>query len=162
MPDDRIVVAESGVRDAATIRRWRALGFDAALVGEDLMRTGSDPAAVEARVATLVGAGSVPAPGVDPAVDGRAPFVKICGITEGAGLGAAIAAGADAIGLNFVPGTPRALEEDEAAALIAAARSADAAGNGPLLVGVFADRDPSEVAAIAARLDLDVVQLHGA
>ena len=161
VPDDHIVVAESGVRDAAIIRRWRALGFDAALVGEDLMRTGSDPAAVEARVATLVGAGAVPSPGVDPAVDGRAPFVKICGVTEAAGLGAAITAGADAIGLNFVPGTPRVLQEDEAAVLIAAARAADAPGNGPLLVGVFADRNPEEVAAIAARLDLDVVQLHG-
>jgi tryptophan synthase beta subunit len=161
VPDDRIVIAESGVRDAATIRRWRALGFDGALVGEDLMRSGSDPAAVEARVSVLVGAGSVPAPGVDPAIDGRAPFVKICGITEPAGLDATIAAGADAIGLNFVPGTPRALEDGEAAALVASARAADAPGNGPLLVGVFADRPPREVARIAARLDLDAVQLSG-
>ena len=28
VPDDRIAIAESGVRDAATIGRWRALGFD--------------------------------------------------------------------------------------------------------------------------------------
>ncbi len=161
VPDDRLVVAESGVRDAVTIRRWRAFGFDAALVGEDLMRAGSEPSAVEARVATLVSAGAVPGPGADPAADGRAPFVKICGITEPVGLVAAIAAGADAIGLNFVPGTPRALEEGEAAALVAAARAADAPGNGPLLLGVFADRDPAEVAAIAGRLDLDAVQLHG-
>ncbi len=161
VPDDRLAIAESGVRDAATVRRWRAHGFDAALVGENLMRSGSDAASVEARVATLVAAGAVPGPGVDPAVDGRAPFVKICGITEATGLAAAISAGADAIGLNFVPGTPRALEEEEATALITAARAADAPGNGPLLVGVFADRDPLEVAAIAARLDLDMVQLHG-
>ncbi len=96
-----------------------------------------------------------------PAVDGRAPFVKICGITEPAGLDAAIAAGADAIGLNFVPGTPRALDDGEAAALVASARASGAPGNGPLLIGVFADRDPAEVAAIAARFDLDAVQLSG-
>ena len=66
IPDDRITIAESGVRDAATVRRWRARGFDAALVGEDLMRLGHDPAAVSARVAALVHAGSVPGPGVDP------------------------------------------------------------------------------------------------
>jgi len=161
VPDDRLVVAESGVRDATTIRRWRARGFDAALVGEDLMRSGSDPQDVEARVATLVGAGAVPNPGVDPAVDGRAPFVKICGITEPAGLAAAITSGADAIGFNFVPGTPRALADDEAAVLIGAARHGDAPGAGPLLVGVFADRDPAEVAGLAARFDLDAVQLHG-
>ncbi len=44
VPGDRLVVAESGVRDPATIARWRATGFDAALVGEALMRS-SDPAA---------------------------------------------------------------------------------------------------------------------
>ncbi len=161
VPDDRLVVAESGVRDAATVRRWRALGFDAALVGEDLMRSGQEPSAVEARVATFVAAGAIPRPGVDPAVDGRVPFVKICGVTDETGLRAAINAGADAVGLNFVPGSPRALEEAEAAALIALARAADAAGSGPLMVGVFADRDPNEVAALAARVGLDMVQLHG-
>ena len=78
-----------------------------------------------------------------------------------AGLAAALAAGADAIGLNFVPGTPRALTDEEALALITAARASDAPGSGPLLVGVFADRPAREVAAIAARLGLDAVQLHG-
>jgi anthranilate phosphoribosyltransferase len=41
-PDDRLVVAESGVRESGTIARWRAQGFDAALVGEALVRAG-DP-----------------------------------------------------------------------------------------------------------------------
>src|SRR6185295_13057229 len=45
VPEDRVVVAESGVRDAATIRGWRALGFDAALVGETLVRSGEPIAA---------------------------------------------------------------------------------------------------------------------
>ena len=39
MPDDRLVVAESGVREPATVAGWRALGFDAALIGEALMRS---------------------------------------------------------------------------------------------------------------------------
>ena len=37
--------------------------------------------------------------------------VKICGITSVEDCLAAIRAGADAIGLNFVPGSPRALDE---------------------------------------------------
>ncbi len=49
VPDDRLVVAESGVREPATVAGWRALGFDAALVGEALMRA-ADPAAAAARV----------------------------------------------------------------------------------------------------------------
>ncbi|CAN5820691.1 hypothetical protein BH23CHL8_BH23CHL8_17080 [soil metagenome] len=161
IPEDRLVIAESGVRDPAIVRRWRALGYDAALIGEELMRGGRDAAAVRARVAAFVAAGSLPSPGEDPAGEGRRPFVKVCGITEPAGLAAAIAAGADAVGLNMVPGSPRALDEATAADLVRRARSVSAPGDGPRIVGIFADRPTHEVAAIAARLGLDVVQLHG-
>ena len=44
IPADRIVVAESGIRDAADVARLRAAGVDAMLVGETLMRA-PDPAA---------------------------------------------------------------------------------------------------------------------
>ena len=40
IPGDRLAIAESGVRDPSTVARWRATGFDAALVGEALMRVG--------------------------------------------------------------------------------------------------------------------------
>ncbi|MBX3030979.1 MAG: tryptophan synthase subunit beta [Chloroflexi bacterium] len=162
IPDDRIVIAESGVREPALLRRWRALGVDAALIGEDLMRQGTDAEAITARVAAFVAAGTVPGPGVDPAADERIPLVKICGVTDAAGMAAAIAAGADMVGLNLVPGGKRALREPEAAALIAQARRSSLPGAGPRIVGVFADQDPADVAAIAARLGLDLVQLHGA
>ena len=79
VPDDRIVIAESGVRDAATVARWRALGFDGALVGEALMRSSRIPTAA---VRSFVAAGRQPD---DPANRGRRPFVKICGITDAAG-----------------------------------------------------------------------------
>jgi indole-3-glycerol phosphate synthase len=44
IPADRIVVAESGIRDAADVARLRDAGVDAILVGETLMRA-PDPAA---------------------------------------------------------------------------------------------------------------------
>jgi indole-3-glycerol phosphate synthase len=44
VPANRIVVAESGIRDAADVARLRAAGVDAILVGETLMRA-PDPAA---------------------------------------------------------------------------------------------------------------------
>ncbi len=162
IPHERIVIAESGVRQPALLRRWRALGFDGALIGEDLMRAGTERAAVTARVAAFVSAGAVPRPGQDPAADGRVPLVKICGVTDVRGLHAAIASGADAVGLNMVPGTKRALAESEVAALVAIARTTTAPGSGPTLVGIFADRPADEVAGIAARTGLDAVQLHGA
>jgi tryptophan synthase beta chain len=161
VPDDRLVVAESGVRDESRLRRWRALGFDAALVGEELMRAGTDAARVAARVRALVDAGRPPTATEDPATADRTAFVKICGITESRGLRAAVNAGADAVGLNFVPGTRRALTEDEGIALVREARSLSAPGSGPLLVGVFADRDAVEVNAIAHRVGVDAVQLSG-
>jgi indole-3-glycerol phosphate synthase len=44
VPADRVIVAESGIRDAADVARLRAAGIDAILVGEALMRA-PDPAA---------------------------------------------------------------------------------------------------------------------
>ncbi len=154
VPDDRLVIAESGVRDPATIRRWRALGFDGALVGEALVRAG-DPAAASRAFAA---AGR---PSSDPAEVARRPFVKICGITDAAGIIAAVAAGADAIGLNVVPGTPRELSLDEAADLARLARSAAVGDRRPRIVAVTADASPRHLAAISAAFDPDVIQLNG-
>jgi tryptophan synthase beta subunit len=150
VPDDRLVLAESGVRATETVAGWRALGFDAALVGEALMRS-LDPAAA---VRAFVTAG---APPDDPAELARTPFVKICGITDRAGLLAAIGAGADAIGLNLVPGTPRALVLDEAVEL---ARSARSIARIPI-VAVTADASAAELERIVATLDPEAVQLSG-
>ncbi len=154
VPDDRLVIAESGVRDAVTIRGWRALGFDGALVGEALVRAGDPEAATRAFVA----AG---APPTDPVEVARAPFVKICGITDVAGIQAAVRAGADAIGLNLVPGTPRALTLDEAVALARQARETAPLGRRPAIVAITVDRSAGDLNAIATALDVDAIQLSG-
>jgi len=154
VPEDRIVVAESGVRDAATIRGWRALAFDAALVGETLVRAQDPVAAARA----FVEAGAAPD---DPVEAGRAPLVKICGITDAAGVEAAIRAGADAIGLNLVPGTPRALELDEAAQLARLARAVAPPERRPRIVAITVDRSAAELNDIAVALDADAIQLNG-
>ncbi len=154
VPGDRLAVAESGVRDAATIRRWRAAGYDAALVGEALMRAG-DPAAT---VRELVGAG---APPPDITADARRPFVKICGVTIVEDVFAAVRSGADAIGLNLVPGTPRALALNEAAWLALMARGTAAPGARPRIVIVVADASAEEIAAAVAAVNPDAIQLSG-
>jgi tryptophan synthase beta subunit len=155
VPDDRLVIAESGARDPATVAAWRAVGFDAALVGEALVRA-PDPAAA---VRTFVAAGEWPR---DPANLAAAPFVKICGITDAEGVLAAIRAGADAIGLNLVPGTPRELSLVEAVELRRVARAlAPVGGPRPRIVAITADAGSDQIAEIVAVLDPDVVQLSG-
>ena len=154
VPGDRLVIAESGVRDPAIVARWRALGFDGALVGEALVRA-ADPAAA---VRSFVAAGVAPD---DPANVARRPLVKICGVTDVAGVTAALRTGADAIGLNLVAGTPRALSIDEAVALGGSARRGRTAAGRPWIVAVTADAGTELMTRILAELDPDIVQLSG-
>lgn len=87
---------------------------------------------------------------------GRPLFhVKICGVTSPEDARLAAAAGADAIGFNFVPGSPRRLD-------MAAAREAVAAlPAGVLAVGVFAGADADEMIDVARSAGLAAIQLHG-
>jgi tryptophan synthase beta chain len=151
VPDDRLIVAESGIGDPRQLIRLRALGFDAALIGESLMRS-RDP---RAATAAFVAAGATPP---DIAAQARMPEVKICGIVDEDGVRAASAANADFIGLNVVAGTPRALDTQRAAALAAFARSLPAA---PRVVLVTADATDVELATWIAAIEPDVVQLSG-
>jgi phosphoribosylanthranilate isomerase len=82
--------------------------------------------------------------------------VKICGITSLDDALWATEAGADALGLIFVEGTPRYVTPAAAAAIVA--------GLPPFVcpVGVFWDHAPTHVAAIVAECGLGAVQLHGA
>ena len=154
VPNDRLVVGESGVREPRTLVGWRAVGIDAALVGETLMRS-ADPAAA---ARAFVTAGSVPH---DVAAEARLPLTKICGVTDSAGALAAVRADADAVGLNLVPGTPRCLSLPEAAQLATLIRDASPVGRRPLIVAVFADAGSEYVAAAIAACDPDAIQLSG-
>lgn len=81
--------------------------------------------------------------------------VKICGVTTAADARLAVAAGADAIGLNFVAGSPRQLDS-------AAARQVrDAVPPSAIVVGVFAGTDAATIRELAAAVGLDAIQLHG-
>jgi phosphoribosylanthranilate isomerase len=80
--------------------------------------------------------------------------VKICGVTSEADARAAAAAGADYVGLNFVPTSPRRVSVARAVRI---ARAAE----GAAVVAVFADADGDEARRIADAIDADLVQLHG-
>jgi phosphoribosylanthranilate isomerase len=81
--------------------------------------------------------------------------VKICGITETATLDAAIAAGADYIGLVFFEKSPRHLDIAKAAALAAHARSRTR------IVALTVDADDAAIDRIIREVVPDMLQLHG-
>ena len=154
VPADRLAVGESGLNEARTLVGWRAVGLDAALVGEALMRA-HDP---ESAVRSFVAAGAVPH---DIAAEARGPMVKICGIADSDGLMAALRPGADAIGINLVPGTPRYVTLSEAAYLATKARGSSPTGAVPRIVAVFADASAEEIDAAISAFAPDAIQLSG-
>lgn len=81
--------------------------------------------------------------------------IKICGIVHPDDAEAAVEAGADLIGLNFVPGSPRALS------LKVAERIIERASGRVECVGVFRDALPEEIDRVLRRVDLDRLQFHG-
>lgn len=87
---------------------------------------------------------------------GRLLFhVKVCGVTSAADARLAAAAGADAVGFNFVPGSPRELSPEAAREAVAALPA------GVLAVGVFAGMPADQIRAIAEAAGLGAIQLHG-
>lgn len=82
--------------------------------------------------------------------------VKICGIKDAAAFDTALAAGADWVGFNFFPPSPRYVTSEYAAEL-----SARAPG-GPPRVGLFVDPTEEQIANTLATVRLDILQIYGA
>lgn len=82
--------------------------------------------------------------------------IKICGLKTFEALDAALAEGADMIGLVFFPKSPRHVDLPTAAAL------ADRARGHARVVTLVVDADDALLADIAAQVKPDLIQLHGA
>ena len=132
VPEGRLLVSESGIGSRADVERLGPFA-DAFLVGSALMR--ADNPAQAARELAF----------------GR---VKVCGLTDAHDVEMAAEFGASYAGLVMVPNTPRAIDSIQAEAI------AKAAGGIPL-AGVFRNEKVEQVAQLAHRLGLVVVQLHG-
>lgn len=84
--------------------------------------------------------------------------VKICGVTDPDNARMAAEMGADFLGLNFYPASPRFVELERALAIRSAVRNY---GSRTRLVGVFVNRPRHEVEEIDAELQLDLLQFSG-
>jgi indole-3-glycerol phosphate synthase/phosphoribosylanthranilate isomerase len=132
VPEDRLLVAESGIGSRADVERLGPYA-DAFLVGSALMRA-DDPARAARELAF-----------------GR---VKVCGLTDAQDIAMAAEFGASYAGLVMVPNTPRAVDSLRADEIARA-------GSEISLVGVFRNEKVAQVALLAQRLGLRAVQLHG-
>jgi phosphoribosylanthranilate isomerase len=81
--------------------------------------------------------------------------VKVCGITNLPDAVAALEAGAEALGFNFYPPSPRFVRPELAAAIIAQLPRATCN------VGVFVEASRQEVTRIAAQTGVMALQFHG-
>jgi phosphoribosylanthranilate isomerase len=81
--------------------------------------------------------------------------VKICGLRTEAALEAALAEGADYVGLVFFPPSPRNLSPEAAKPLAALARGR------ARIVALMVDPPDALIDAVVAAVDPDLLQLHG-
>ena len=81
--------------------------------------------------------------------------IKICGLTRPQDVDAAVAAGADAIGLVFYPASPRCIDLARAVELIRYVP--------PFvdIVGLFVNAAPTQVRAVLAAIPVHLLQFHG-
>ena len=82
-------------------------------------------------------------------------FVKVCGVTNEEDALVAVGMGADAIGFNFVPGSPRQISPRLARDIVRRLPG------GIITVGVFRNELPERVVQVMDGAGLRMAQLHG-
>jgi phosphoribosylanthranilate isomerase len=81
--------------------------------------------------------------------------IKICGITDPGDARTAIQAGADAVGLNFYPASPRFIDSSQAR------RIREVLPPEIIKVGLFVNAEAKDVCRTCDEIPLDLIQLHG-
>lgn len=180
VPEDTTLCALSGIASRADVEPMIEQGVGAILVGESLMRAWN----LKEFVAELLGFPKQNA--IAETAANTKPLVKICGISSVEAAVEAANAGADLIGLIFVPKSKRCVSVDTARDIVNAVRALEQPAKKksnktalsddwftthkrllenrsrkPLVVGVFVNESIDTMAEIASTVGLDLIQLHG-
>ncbi len=149
IPEQCVAVSESGLRTHEDLTRLRSAGFDAFLVGEQLMLAPFPGersfGCVAGRYASASGANAM-------------IRVKICGITNATDASAAIKAGANALGFNFYEKSLRRVSTVDAASRKYSSMKVPESVE---VVGVFVNAQPEEINSLRSFVRFDIAQLHG-
>lgn len=132
LPDDRIVISESGIYHNDQVREL-APYVDGFLVGSSLMAE----ADIDLACRQLIYGNH-----------------KVCGLTAPEHAQAAANAGACFGGLIFAKKSPRCISEQQALVIVDQVRALN-------YVGVFVDQDIAQLVSLAKTLQLSALQLHG-
>jgi anthranilate synthase/indole-3-glycerol phosphate synthase/phosphoribosylanthranilate isomerase len=191
---DYTLCALSGMSTALDVDRYRACGVGMCLIGESLMRA-ADPSAAIASLCLhpddVTTQNAIEAVVGGASYTGGTKLIKVCGITNAEDALAACRAGANWIGVIFVPNSKRCVSPEQALEVVQAVRSfgersgptvlsipdtgdkalprlvaaaralEEAARRGPMVVGVFQNQSSDFIQEMVATCGLDLVQLHG-
>jgi indole-3-glycerol phosphate synthase/phosphoribosylanthranilate isomerase len=171
-PRDRVMISESGLQNAKSLRHLQSLGFRGFLVGEALMRA-PDP---EQMIRDLIAgakdqpsaqmscshrpvaspAGFPTAHSAEATADRRDRIqIKICGVTNAKDARRCAELGVNMLGFNFYPESSRYIEPVTVRGIVEILPPEVCA------VGVFVDADAGKIHKTAEVAGIHCVQLHG-
>jgi indole-3-glycerol phosphate synthase / phosphoribosylanthranilate isomerase len=150
-PPGVLVVAESGIHTAQDVASLADAGFGAILVGEALITAGD----IGAKVRELTQRFMI---NIAPNPLSPAGRIKICGITNFEDALLAVEAGADMLGFNFYPHSPRFISPEVCQAIVHELRTR---GAHPQMVGIFVNMPVEQIRGLMRTCDLDLAQLSG-
>jgi len=165
IPKKFITLGFSGVHSVKEVMQYKDAGAKGVLVGTSLMKAKNiEKFIMDLRVTEEEGLPiarmSIMRRARREGASGRTrnamtTKVKICGVRDIKSAEAAIEAGADFLGFNFVKSSTRSIDPTDAKRII------DAIKGKIKTVGVFQETSVEQVNKIAEDLDLDYIQLHG-
>jgi indole-3-glycerol phosphate synthase/phosphoribosylanthranilate isomerase/anthranilate synthase/indole-3-glycerol phosphate synthase/phosphoribosylanthranilate isomerase len=145
LPQDKVVIAESGIHTTADARRLARYDVQGMLVGESLVVSNDIPAQIHT---LLKGANS-------------STQVKICGLRTPEHIDAAIEAGADMLGFIFYEPSHRYVTPQQVRSLLQESTLFSTQPVSPDIVGVFVNKDLHTINDTIEEAGLHIVQLHG-
>ena len=156
VPDDVLFVAESGVKTAEDVATVAAMGADAVLIGEALMKSDDIAATLTAFKAAAAAATPLERAMPGDPVPSKGPRVKFCGLSQLDDVAAINDLAPDYVGFVYYPPSPRHVTPAEMRQLRAALAPSIQT------VGVFVDEPSELIAELANEGLISVAQLHGA